>query len=96
MGDAQLRIEYELELSTFFWTVEVEDDLFLANADEFRRHFINNRNGKRHRDHGSLPTRLDGFSMERLEATRPYSAVARMVGFGFGRSKILYLSRGID
>jgi hypothetical protein len=41
MGDAQLRIEYELELSTFFWTVEVEDDLFLANADEFRRHFIN-------------------------------------------------------
>jgi hypothetical protein len=41
MGDAQLRIEYELELSTFFWIVEVEDDLFLANADEFRRHFIN-------------------------------------------------------
>jgi len=40
-GDGQLRIEFELELPTFFWAVEVEDDLFRANADEFQKHFIN-------------------------------------------------------
>jgi hypothetical protein len=40
-GDGQLKIEFELELPTFFWTIEVEDDLFSANADEFQEHFIN-------------------------------------------------------
>jgi hypothetical protein len=37
----------------------------------------------------------DGFH-ENLEAKRSFSAVVRMVGFGPRRSKMLYLSRGID
>ena len=40
-GDAQLRIEYYFEFPTLIWTVEVEEDLFHANADEFLKHFIN-------------------------------------------------------
>jgi hypothetical protein len=33
---------------------------------------------------------------ENLEAKGQFSAVARMVGFGLRRSKILDLSRGVD
>jgi hypothetical protein len=37
----------------------------------------------------------DGFH-ERLEAKRQFSAVAQMVVFGLRRSKMLYLSMGVD
>jgi hypothetical protein len=37
----------------------------------------------------------DGFR-ENLKAKRQFSAVARMVGFGLRRSKMLYLSMGVD
>jgi uncharacterized membrane protein YqjE len=35
-------------------------------------------------------------SMNRLEAKRQFSAVAQMVGFGPRRSKMPYLSMGVD
>jgi hypothetical protein len=35
-------------------------------------------------------------SMKRLEAKRQFSAVAQMVDFGLRRSKMLYLSMGVD
>jgi hypothetical protein len=34
--------------------------------------------------------------MKRLEAKRQFSAVDQMVGFGLRRSKMLYLSMGVD
>jgi hypothetical protein len=34
--------------------------------------------------------------MKRLEAKRQFSAVAQTVGFGLGKTKMLYLSMGID
>lgn len=34
--------------------------------------------------------------MKRLEAKRQFSAVAQMVGFGPGKSNMLYLSMGVD
>jgi len=34
--------------------------------------------------------------MKSLEAKRQFSAVAQMVGFGPGKSKMLHLSMGID
>jgi hypothetical protein len=37
----------------------------------------------------------DGFH-EKTEAKRQFSGVAQMVGFALGRSKMLYLSMGID
>jgi hypothetical protein len=35
-------------------------------------------------------------SMKRLEAKRQFSAVAQLVGFDPRRSKMLYLSTGVD
>jgi hypothetical protein len=37
----------------------------------------------------------DGFR-EKFEAKRQFSAVTQMVGFAVRRSKILYLSMGVD
>src|SRR5258705_4931591 len=37
----------------------------------------------------------DGFQ-KRLQPRRQFSAVAQMVGFGLRRSKMLYLSMGVD
>jgi hypothetical protein len=51
------------------------------------------------------PTEIEGLasiwmslmdSMERLEAKRQFLAVAQTVGFGPGKSKMLYLSTGFD
>ncbi len=40
-GDVQLSIAYYFELPTLIWTVEVDDDLYQVNKDDFLKHFFN-------------------------------------------------------